>query len=158
MQTMKTYEFDAKMLTDGTHDWGFVEFPYDVQQEFGTKGQVKVIATFDGYPYRGSLVKMGQDCHHIGITKPIRAAIGKNPGDMVHVVIRQDTEPRVVEVPEDLKQLLQDHAEAEAIFQKLSYTNQKAYVQWIISAKKEETRQKRMKEAIEKLLQGVKEP
>jgi hypothetical protein len=158
MTTMKTYEFDAKMLTDGTHDWGFVEFPYDVQQEFGTKGQVKVIVTYDGYTYRGSLVKMGRDCHIIGITKPIRAAIGKKPGDMVHVIIMQDTEPRTVEQPDDFKILLNENPEAEIFFKKLSYTHQKEYVQWITSAKKEETRQRRLTEAIVRLLQGVKEP
>jgi hypothetical protein len=155
---IKTYEFDALMLTDGQHDWGYVEFPFDVQEEFGTRGQVKVIATFDGYEYRGSLVKMGHACHFIGITKPIRAAIGKNPGDQVHVVIRQDIEPRMVEVPEDMKQLLHDYPKAEAIFQKLSYTHKKEYVQWISGAKKQETRQKRLEETIEMLLKKVKEP
>jgi hypothetical protein len=155
---MKTYEFDALMLSDDTHDWGYVEFPYDVQQEFGTKGQVKVMATFDNYTYRGSLVKMGRDCHFIGITKLIRATIGKNPGDRVHVIIRRDTEPRRVEVPADLSHLLQSHPEAEIMFNALSYSNRKAWVQWINSAKKEETRQRRLKETIEKLLQGIKEP
>jgi hypothetical protein len=155
---MKTYEFDAIMLTDGTHDWGFIEFPYDVQREFGTNGQVKVIADFDGYMYRGSLVKMGRDCHIIGITKPIRAAIGKNPGDAVHVIIMQDTEPRKAELPDDFKILLNENPEAEVFFKKLSYSHQKEYVQWIISAKKEETRQRRLKEAIVRLLKGVKEP
>jgi hypothetical protein len=155
---MKTYEFETKMLTNGTHDWGFVEFPYDVQQEFGTMGQIKVFATFDGYVYRGSMVKMGNDCHIIGITKPIRAVIGKNPGDMVHVIIRQDTEPRTVDVPTDFLKLLNSHQDAEIVFNALSYTNRKAWVQWIISAKREDTYIRRQKEAIEKLLLGIKEP
>ncbi len=38
-------------------DSAYVEFPYDVRQEFG-KGRVKVCATFDGVPYEGSLVRM----------------------------------------------------------------------------------------------------
>jgi hypothetical protein len=155
---MKTYEFDAIMLTDGTRDWGFVEFPYDVQQEFGTKGQVKVFAAFDGYDYRGSLVKMGRNCHFIGITKPVRAIIKKKPGDMVHVVIRQDFEPRTVEIPEDFKQILKSNSDAEVMFNCLSYTNRKAYVHWIASSKKEETRRRRLINAVEKLLRGIKEP
>jgi hypothetical protein len=155
---MKTFEFDAIMLSDGTYDWGYVEFPYDVQKEFGTKGQVKVAASFDGYQYCGSLVKMGRECHFFGITKPIRAAIGKNPGDRVHVIIRRDTEPRTVEVSTDLSLLLQSHPEAEVMFNTLSYSNRKAWVQWITSSKKEETRQRRLIGAIEKLLMGIKEP
>jgi hypothetical protein len=155
---MKIYEFDAKMLTDGTHDWGFVEFPFDVQKEFGTKGQIKVVASFDGYEYRGSLAKMGHNCHFIGIRKNIRKAIGKNPGEMVHVTIKQDIEPRVIEVPEDLDLLLKDNPQAQEFFDSLSYTNRKSYVQWILSAKKEETRQVRLTASIEKLLQKIKEP
>jgi hypothetical protein len=155
---MKIYEFDTIMLSDGTHDWGYVEFPYDIQKEFGTKGQVKVVAHFDGYEYRGSLVKMDHNCHFIGITKGIRKIIGKNPGDSVHVLIQQDVEPRTVEVPDDLAQLLKKHPDAEAFFNKLSYTNRKEYARWITSAKREETRQRRLAEAIEKLIKGIKEP
>jgi len=155
---MKTYEFDAKMLTDGIMDWGFIEFPYDAQKEFGIRGQVKVVASFDGYEYRGSLVKMGHTCHIIGITKKIRSVIGKNPGDMIHVLIRQDVEPRLVEIPLDFENLLKNNPEAKAFFDTLSYTNRKSYVVWIKSAKKEETRQKRLFASIEKLLDKIKEP
>ncbi len=155
---MKIYQFEAKMLSDDTHDWGYIEFPYDVQQEFGVKGQVKVLATFDGYEYRGSLVKMGRQCHFIGITQPIRSIIGKNPGDMVLVTIQQDVAPRMVEVPEDFQKLLLGNHDARAFFDTLSFSNRKEYVQWITSAKKTETREKRLTESIVKLKGKVKHP
>lgn len=50
-----------------------------------------VAATFDGEPYEGSLAPMGTPCHSIGIRKDIRAKIGKQPGDMVKVTIRERT-------------------------------------------------------------------
>ena len=62
------------------------EFDFDVRKEFG-KGRVKVHALFDGVPYEGSLVRMKTPCHIIGVRKDIRAKIGKQPGDTVHVVI-----------------------------------------------------------------------
>ncbi|MHB1128181.1 MAG: YdeI/OmpD-associated family protein [Bacillota bacterium] len=102
------------------------------------------MATFDGYEYRGSLIKMGHHCHFIGLTQAVRSAIGKNPGDMVHVVIRQDTEARKIEVPEEFKTLLDQNPEAQKFFEKLSFTNQKEYVQWITGAKKTETRDRRL--------------
>lgn len=52
-------------------DGAYVEFPYDVYEEFGSRGLVKVEATFDEYKYRGVLANMGTDCHIIGITKAI---------------------------------------------------------------------------------------
>lgn len=69
-------------------------FPYNVREEFG-KGRVKVHATFDGEPYDGSVVNMGVKnpdgsvCYVIGILKDIRAKIGKQPGDIVHITITE---------------------------------------------------------------------
>lgn len=155
---MKLYEFDAEIKKQDSIDATFVEFPYDVEKEFGVKGQVKVWATFDGYEYRGSLAKMGHSCHMLGMTQKVRAEIGKKPGDTVHVILRKDDEPRIVEIPEDFRKLLEENAEALSFFNTLSYTNQKTYAEWIASAKRAETREKRLKEAVEKLLNGVKRP
>jgi len=84
----KVYEFDAVIKKVPDIDGAYIEFPYDVKEEFG-KGRVKVYATFDGEPYVGSLVRMGTPCHIIGIRKDIRAKINKQPGDIVHVTIRE---------------------------------------------------------------------
>ena len=84
----KTYEFDAVLRKVPDVDGAYVEFPFDVRREFG-RGRVKVHALFDGEPYDGSLVRMGTPGHIIGVRKDIRAKIGKQPGDMVHVAIRE---------------------------------------------------------------------
>ncbi|HOT97470.1 MAG TPA: YdeI/OmpD-associated family protein [bacterium] len=152
----KKYEFDAVIRGDETKDIGWIEFPWDVEQEFGTRGQVKVQVTFDGYLYRGSLARMGQPCHFIGLTRAARAAIGKGPGDSVHVILEQDLSPRVVTVPEDLARRLADEPAAAAFFKSLSYTHQKEYVNWITEARKPETRQARLDKALEMLRSGIK--
>lgn len=82
----RRYKFDALLRRAGDMDAAYVEFPFDVREEFG-KGRVKVRALFDGAPYEGSLVRMKTPCHIIGVRKDIRAKIGKQPGDTVHVVI-----------------------------------------------------------------------
>ncbi|MFQ6862319.1 MAG: DUF1905 domain-containing protein [Beduini sp.] len=84
----KRYEFDAIILKVPDIDGAYIEFPYDVKEEF-KKGRVKVEATFDGYPYSGSLVRMKTPGHIIGIRKDIRQAINKQPGDVVHVTIKE---------------------------------------------------------------------
>ncbi len=84
----KVYEFDAVIQKVPDIDGAYVEFPYDVKEEFG-KGRVKVHATFDGVPYDGSLVRMKTINHIIGLRKDIRAQIGKQPGETVHVTIRE---------------------------------------------------------------------
>lgn len=89
----KIYEFDAVIQKVPDIDGAYVEFPYDVRKEFG-KGRVKVRATFDCVVYDGSLVRMKTPCHIIGIRKDIRQKIGKQPGDCVHVTIRERTDNR----------------------------------------------------------------
>jgi len=84
----KTYEFEAELKKVPDIDGAYVEFPYDVREEFG-RGRVKVRATFDGVPYDGSLVRMGTPGHIIGVRKDIRSRIGKRPGDRVRVTVRE---------------------------------------------------------------------
>ena len=84
----KNYEFDAVIQKVPDIDGAYVEIPFDVKAEFG-KGRVPVKASFDGEPYEGSLVKMKTPCHILGLRKEIRAKIGKQPGDTVHVVLEE---------------------------------------------------------------------
>ena len=77
-------EFDALILKNPDMDAAYIEIPFDVRAVYG-KGRVAVHAEFDGFPYDGQLVRMGTPCHVIGLRKDIRAAIGNQPGDTVHV-------------------------------------------------------------------------
>jgi len=133
----------------------FVEVPFDVEATFGKK-RVKVKATIDGVPYRGSLVRMGRPCHMLVVPKEIRDKIGKRPGDQVHVGVEEDKEPRLVEVPGDLRQALDADAEVGRFFEGLSYTHQKEYVNWVIEAKRPETRQNRILKVLDMLRRGIK--
>ncbi|MDD2494706.1 MAG: DUF1905 domain-containing protein [Tissierellia bacterium] len=86
----KIYEFEAEIIKVPDIDGAYVEIPFDVKAEFG-KGRVPVTATFNGVEYEGSLVRMKTPCHIIGIRKDIRQKIGKQPGDIIKVTIRERT-------------------------------------------------------------------
>lgn len=88
----KEYRFTAVIRKVPDLDGAYVEIPFDVKQEFG-KGRVPVLAHFDGEPYEDSLVRMGTPCHILGLRKDIRKKIGKQPGDMVKVSIRERERP-----------------------------------------------------------------
>ena len=149
---MKRYEFDALIIKNEKYNSGYIEFPYNTEIEFGKKGQIKVKALFDNFLYRGSLVKMGHPCHIIGLNKEVRNAIGKQPGEFVHVVIVEDKEERYVEIPSILEEALNKHPKAKNRFEKYSYSHKKEYVAYLLDAKKEETRNRRIEKIIEKLL------
>jgi uncharacterized protein YdeI (YjbR/CyaY-like superfamily) len=76
--------------------------------------------------------------------KGIREQIGKTFGEKIKVSVEADTQPRVLEIPQDLLKEFKKEKQARAFFDALSYTHQKEYVQWILEAKKEETRQRRV--------------
>ncbi len=144
-------------IEDSGDGGAFVTIPFDVEEVFGKK-RVKVKATIDGQPYRGSLVRMGSDCHILGVLKEIRQKIGKSVGDEIEVTVEEDTEPREVAVPQDLLDALSPHPDLAAFFKQLSYSHQKEYVRWIEEAKRAETRQSRIEKTVERLRQGQKQP
>jgi hypothetical protein len=133
----------------------FVEVPFDVEAAFGSK-KPKIKAVIEGIPYRGTLVRMGTECHLLLILKEIREKVGKTFGDEVKITVEPDTEPRVVEIPAELKKAFKTNKEAKAIFEKLAYSHQREYVTWINEAKREETRQARIVKTIEMLKKGKK--
>ena len=127
-----------------------MEVPFDVEKAFGSK-KPRVKALIEGIEYRGTLVRMGTECHLLLILKSIREQAGKTFGDEVKVTVEADAEKRVVAVPAELKRVFQSETKAKAIFDKLSYTHQREYVNWINEAKKEATRQNRIAKTIEML-------
>lgn len=62
----RIYEFEAVIKKVPDIDGAYIEFPFDVREEFG-KGRVKVHATFDGEPYDGSLVRMKTPGHILSL-------------------------------------------------------------------------------------------
>ena len=143
-------KFNAEINKIEGKDGAYIEIPFDVEEVYGAK-RVKVKATFDGVEYRGSIVKMGLPCYIIGITKEIRKKIEKEPGDIIEVTIEKDEEERVVEIPTDFKERIELDNNIKEFWNTLSFSIQKKYVTWITSSKKEETRNKRIDTAIEKL-------
>jgi len=142
-------EFSAAII--GTDNGAYVEFPYDTQELFGTIGRIPVLVEFDDHPYRGTMLRYGTEKHIIILVKKIREAIGKQAPDVVQVKVKLDDQPRVVELPDDVRQRLESNPVALENFNKLSYTHQKAHVDSINDAKREEMRQNRIEKLIEKL-------
>lgn len=143
-------KFEAKLKKVQDKNASYIEIPFDVLEAYGSK-RVKVKATFDGIDYRGSLVKMGTDCHIIGVTKEIRDKINKTFGDTVSVTLEKDIEERTAKIPDDFKSELQKNIPANDFFNTLSFSCQKKYINYITSAKKDITRNNRIIKSIEKL-------
>lgn len=69
-----------------------------------------------------------------------------------------DPQKKVVRLPYDFAAALRKNKKQEAFFNTLSFTNRKEYVEWIITAKREQTRKERVSGSIERLGKQLKNP
>ncbi len=69
-----------------------------------------------------------------------------------------DAATKTVRLPEDLKKALEKNPKASDVFEALSFTSKKEYVEWIVTAKRDETRNERVTGTIERLAKGWKNP
>ena len=90
----------------------------------------------------------------LGLNRAVRQEAGVEAGDTVEVKLELDTAPREVEVPVALANALAEDSQARAAFARLAYTHRKEYARWIDEAKRDETRQRRVAQALEMLRQG----
>jgi hypothetical protein len=112
-----------------------------------------VVATVNGYTWRTTVVRMGGE-FLLGLSKEVRQGAGAEAGDEVDVTLELDTAPREVEVPEALATALAADPEAKASFDRMAFTHRKEYARWIADAKQEQTRQRRLEQALEMIRAG----
>ena len=69
-----------------------------------------------------------------------------------------DPQTKTVKLPDDLAVALKKNKKQEGFFNTLSFTNKKEYIEWIITAKREETRHERVEGTVERLGMQWKNP
>jgi hypothetical protein len=112
-----------------------------------------VVATVEGYTWRTTVARMRGE-FLLGLSREVREGAGVEAGDTVDLELELDTKPREVDVPEALATALAGDANARAAYEKLSYTHRKEYARWIAEAKRDETRDRRVAQALEMLHDG----
>jgi uncharacterized protein DUF1905/bacteriocin resistance YdeI/OmpD-like protein len=152
---MKKLEFTVKLEGKQGSSVAWLNAPFDVVKEFGTRARVPVRGTINGFPFRSSLMPMG-GCHGMAVNKTMRDGAGVQAGDRATIVMERDESARTVEVPLLLKKELAKSKTAQSNWQKLSFTNQKEIALSISGAKQEETRARRLAKAMDILKTGKK--
>ncbi len=112
-----------------------------------------VRATVNGYTWRTSVARMGGE-FLVGLNREVREGAGVATGEEVDVELELDTEPREVEVPKLLADALAGDPQAKERYDALAYTHRKEYARWIAEAKREETAQRRVEQALAMLREG----
>ena len=143
--------FTVILTKDPSHGGCMVELPFDPKKEFG-KVRAPVKVTIKGFAFRTTIAAMG-GCNLIGINKANQAGAGIKPGDKITLKVELDTEPRIVKVPDDLAAALAKSKKAQALWDKMSYSHKREYVEAIEAAKRPETRKKWITRTLEGLTQ-----
>ncbi|WP_231329508.1 YdeI/OmpD-associated family protein [Actinomadura graeca] len=124
-----------------------LEVPPEVVEALGGGARPPVTITINGHSWK-SRVAIMRGRLLLGLSNANRRAAGVAVGDEVEVELELDTEPRVVVEPEDFARALNDDPVARAAYDNLAYSHKREHVRAIESAKKPETRRRRIEKAI----------
>lgn len=132
-----------------------IEVPEDVVAALGAGRRPPVVVTINGKSYRSSIAVMGGQ-NLIGVSAANQEFTGVSAGDTVEVNVEVDTQPRIIEVPDDLAAALAAEPQAQSFYAKLSYSAQRRYVEPLGEAKTDETRARRIAKVVADLKAGKK--
>ena len=139
----------------GKGGWTYIQLSGIRKDQKKRFGWVRVKGTIDGFEIsKYNLMPMKNGNMFLPVRAEIRKKIKKAEGDAVQVILFPDNEP--LEVPQEMLLCLQDEPKALKFFNALSQSERRFYILWIYSAKKEETKIKRMAKSINRLLNGLK--
>lgn len=124
-----------------------LEVPSEVVEALGGGKRPPVIITINGHSWK-SRVAIMRGRSLLGLSNANRQAAGVVTGDEVEVEVEFDAEPRVVVEPADFRLALDADPVARAAYDRLADSYKRQHVHAIESAKRPETRRRRIEKAL----------
>jgi hypothetical protein len=162
-RTAPKIRFSATLLRPAAaakgDSWSFLTLPSQASAKLPSRGQVTVEGTFNGVTFQATLEPDGQGGHWLKADRKLREAARTEPGDVVSLEIAPVTEEPEPKVPADLrKALAAAHPKVRAAWSDITPLARRDWIQWITSAKREETRVKRIASGCDMLAKGKRRP
>ncbi len=127
----------------------FIPVPFDPSKVFG-KLRAPVKVTLNGFTYRSTIAAMGgPTC--IPLRRSNREAAGLEGNETLEIRLELDADNREVTPPKDFVKALKALPSGLEQWRALSYSHQREHVEAIESAKKPETRARRIDAAVRAL-------
>lgn len=155
--TMSAVRFQATLqrpATPARASWTFLILPATSSAKLPTRGMTSVEGTINGAPFRATLEPDGQRCHWLKVPARLRAAAGAAAGDTVAVEMRPAEQELEARTPSDLRKALAGAPQARAAWASLTPAARRDWIQWLTSAKRAETRARRVDSACDMLVKG----
>lgn len=134
--------------------WAFFVLPRAASAKLPTRATTAVEGTINGNGFRATLEPDGQGSHWLKVTPRMRNAAGAEVGDVVSLEIAPAARQPEARVPADLRQALAARPKAVAAWKAITPIARRDWIQWITSAKKDETRARRVDSACDMLAGG----
>lgn len=150
---MMVRRFEAKAAGSGGRV--FVPVPFDPNDAWGQKEKHYITGTVNGCPVRGPL-EAADGAYRVPLGAAWRRDNGLKAGDKVQVELAPEG-PQVKAMPPDVARALSAEPAARAFFEGLATFYRKNFMRWIESAKRPETRAKRITEMVVLLKAGKRE-
>ena len=148
----KTYKFSAPIMRkSGEAAWYYVLFPFDVEEEFGTKGIVRMKGTYNNNPCEWALIPLGDGTHHIIVSGEMRKKAGIRLGNIMSFELMVNTMPYEIIIPEELEEGFELEPGMKARFEVQKLGFKKNMIVWLNQAKQPETKAKRVAEILRRL-------
>lgn len=146
------HEFNAVLeKLEGKMQWTVFYVPFSVKELYDTNGRLNVKAEIDGHSFDGTLLP-SRNGHYLIYNKEIKKVCKKEIGDSIHVKMELDVQPRTIEVPDSIMTKLKENKDALIEFEKLPNYIKREQINKIMSAKREETRERRIQKFIQSLI------
>lgn len=145
---MKTEKLlvDKNYLLINVGGWTFAEIP-EIPMPKKAFGMLKVKGKIDDYEFSNThLMPMGNGHVGLAVKSVIRKKIKKQAGDIVHLTIYEDNASLII--PEELLLCMEGEKDILDKFEKYSEGQKKAFIDWINSAKTEQTKVNRIAKTI----------
>ena len=157
--TKTSIRFKAKLLRPAesakADSWIFLILPKNASAKLPSRGMTAIEGTINGVPFQAVLEPDGQKSHWLKVDRKLSKAADADAGDVVTLEIApaaKDPEPGV---PADLKKALAAAApKTRTTWSDITTNARRDWIHWISSAKQEETRARRIKNACSMLAAG----
>jgi hypothetical protein len=156
-RSISKIRFSAKRhrtATPKASSWTFLTLPKTASAKLPSRGMTTVDGSINGFPFRATLEPDGKKGHWLRVNRTIREAIRADAGDVVTLEIIPAAEEPEPKVPADLRKAFAAAPKARALWTEITPIARRDWVQWIVSAKRTETRACRIKNACAMLAAG----
>jgi hypothetical protein len=145
----RMYHFNAILIKGSRNNgWTYIDVPPVISITFHKPGKIFIRGTVNGCAFRTTFNKKGDGEGFFYVNQSLLKSIQKTAGDMVLVEMKEDEEPGVVHIPDDLSEALSCSDNAKFTFDNFPYSHKKEIIAWINDAKKPETRLRRILKSV----------